>query len=165
MTTPAESISQEIFNKCAGTSGCEVCRPHLEEDCLFFPELYRLHDEFVEKRQRIPNNSLNELINLCTFCGLCPCQDIRMLILKAKAALANKSGLPLSSRILADAQSAGRLGNLFNNTVNFITQGKGISFCLKKALKVHTTIDFVGGSINSQNRTFFLGSKKQNLDL
>nr|WP_320017051.1 heterodisulfide reductase-related iron-sulfur binding cluster [uncultured Desulfobacter sp.] len=137
MTTPAESIIQEIFNKCAGTSGCEVCRSHMEEDCLFFPELYELHDEFVEKRQRIPNNRLNELINLCTFCGLCPCQDIRMLILKAKAALANKSGLPLSSKILADAQSAGRLGNLFNNTVNFITQSKGISFCFKKKLKVH----------------------------
>jgi hypothetical protein len=28
------SLVLEIFKKCAGRSGCEVCREHMEEDCL-----------------------------------------------------------------------------------------------------------------------------------
>ena len=161
MTISAKEIILEIFKKCAGASGCEVCRPHMEEDCLFFPELYRLHDEFVEKGKPLVDNRLSDLINLCTFCGLCPCQDIRMLILKAKAALADERGLPLSSRILADAQNAGRLGKLFNNTVNFITHGKVTSSCLKKTLRVHHDRQLP----ELPKHDFFSWARKRGLDL
>ncbi|MGM0655478.1 MAG: hypothetical protein ACQETR_09205 [Thermodesulfobacteriota bacterium] len=46
----------KIFEKCVGNSGCEVCRPHMGDDCLFFPELYRLHDLAQESGQPSQQN-------------------------------------------------------------------------------------------------------------
>jgi hypothetical protein len=100
------SLVLEIFKKCAGRSGCEVCREHMEEDCLFFPEMYRLHDLAEETGTPPSNRDLSSLVNLCTLCGLCPCQDIRILVLKAKAARAQDKKIPLSVKLLSDAQVA-----------------------------------------------------------
>lgn len=136
MRISSEELVQTIFQKCAGTSGCEVCRPHMEDDCLFFPELYRLQDKFIDKGKPLASKSVNKLIDLCTLCGLCPCPDVRMLILKTKATLADEKGLPLSSRLIADAQKAGKLGGVLNNTANFISSNKATSSCFKKTLKV-----------------------------
>jgi glycerol-3-phosphate dehydrogenase subunit C len=102
------SLVLEIFKKCAGRSGCEVCREHMEEDCLFFPEMYRLHDLSQETGTPLADMDLASLVDLCTLCGLCPCQDIRMLVLKAKAARAEDKKPPLSARLLSDARQAGR---------------------------------------------------------
>ena len=49
MSTTSKDLILKIFEKCAGYCGCDVCRTHLDEDCLFFPELYRLNDELIEQ--------------------------------------------------------------------------------------------------------------------
>ena len=61
-----------VFEKCAGASGCDVCRLHMEDDCLFFPELYRLQDQADESELPFSTSDLHSLIDLCTMCGLCP---------------------------------------------------------------------------------------------
>ena len=138
MKVSSEELVQTIFQKCAGTSGCEVCRPHMHEDCLFFPELYRLQDEFVDKGNPLDSKSVGKLIDLCTLFGLCPCPDVRMLILKTKADHADEKGLPLSSKLIADAQRAGKLGGMLNNAANFISNNSVTSPFLQKVLKIHT---------------------------
>ncbi|MBT3388676.1 MAG: FeS-binding protein [Desulfobacula sp.] len=137
MNIPAKDLVQLIFQKCAGKSGCEVCRPHMEEDCLFFPELYRLNDEMIEKGKSPESKHLGRLLDLCTLCGLCPCQNIRMLILAAKAAFAKEEGLTLSSGFLSDVEKAGRIGTKFPNTANFLNTGRPFSIFTKKLMKIH----------------------------
>lgn len=159
MRISSEELVQTIFQKCAGTSGCEVCRPHMEDDCLFFPELYRLQDKFIDKGKPLASKSVNKLIDLCTLCGLCPCQDVRMLIMKTKATLVDEKGLPLSSRLIADAQKAGKLGGVLNNTANFISSNKATSSCFKKALKVHADRNLP----KFPEQSFFSWTKKKGL--
>jgi len=131
------SLVLEIFKKCAGRSGCEVCREHMEEDCLFFPEMYRLHDLKEETGTPPDEKALASLVNLCTLCGLCPCQDIRMLILKAKAARTEEKKPPLSARLLSDARQAGRWGTAFSAMINPLNRLYPVSALAKKALDIH----------------------------
>jgi glycerol-3-phosphate dehydrogenase subunit C len=131
------SLVLEIFKKCAGRSGCEVCREHMEEDCLFFPEMYRLHGLAEETGTPPDEKALASLVDLCTLCGLYPCQDIRMLVLKAKAARAENKKPPLSARLLSDAQQAGRLGTAFSAVINPLNRLKPVSAMAKKILDIH----------------------------
>ena len=133
----AKNIILKIFNKCAGPSGCDVCRLHMEEDCLFFPELYRLSDEVLENGKTPDQKSLAHLLDLCTLCGLCPCPDVRMLILSAKAAMAGEKGRSLSGEILSDVQRLGQLGARFKKAADFLSHGKIQTTLLKRALKIH----------------------------
>ncbi|MCF8074809.1 MAG: hypothetical protein K9K87_01375 [Desulfotignum sp.] len=137
MATDFTSLVLEIFKKCAGRSGCEVCREHMEEDCLFFPEMYRLHDLAEETGTPPSDRDLASLVDLCTLCGLCPCQDIRILVLKAKAARAQDKIIPLSARLLSDARQAGRWGTVFSTIINPLNQLKPVSAMAKKALDIH----------------------------
>lgn len=82
MGKTVRELMLNIFEKCAGASGCDVCRLHMEDDCLFFPELYRLQDQADESELSFSASDLHNLIDLCTM--LCPCQDIKMLILKVE---------------------------------------------------------------------------------
>jgi glycerol-3-phosphate dehydrogenase subunit C len=132
------SLVQEIFKKCAGRSGCEVCREHMEEDCLFFPEMYRLHD-LAQAAGTLPaETDLASLVDLCTLCGLCPCQDIRMLVLKARAARAEEKKPPLSARFLSDARQAGQWGTAFSAVINPLNRLSPLSALAKKALDIHS---------------------------
>ncbi len=109
----------------------------MEEDCLFFPELYRLSDEVLEKGETLDQKSLARLLDLCTLCGLCPCPDVRMLILAAKAAMTRQKGRSLSDGILSDVQRLGQLGGRFKKAASFLKHGNIPSAFLKKALKIH----------------------------
>ncbi len=131
------SLMLEIFKKCAGRSGCGVCREHMEEDCLFFPELYRLDDLAEETGSPPDEKDLASLVDLCPLCGLCPCRDIRMLILKAKAARARDKKPPLSARLLSDVQQAGRWGTAFSTVTNPLNRLKPVTAMAKKALDIH----------------------------
>lgn len=139
METAADftSLVLEIFKKCAGRSGCEVCREHMEEDCLFFPEMYRLHDLVEETGTPLDEKVLASLVDLCTLCGLCPCQDVRMLVLKAKAARAEEKKPPLSARLLSDARQAGQWGTAFSAVINPLNRLHPVSAMAKKALDIH----------------------------
>ncbi len=137
METDFTSLVLEMFKKCAGRSGCEVCRDHMEEDCLFFPEMYRLHDLAQEIGIPLAEMDLASLVDLCTLCGLCPCQDIRMLVLKAKAARAEDKKPPLSARLLSDAQQAGQWGTAFSGVLNSLNRLNPVTEMAKKILGIH----------------------------
>lgn len=137
MDTDFTSLVLEMFKKCAGRSGCEVCREHMEEDCLFFPEMYRLHDLAQETGTPLADMDLASLVDLCTLCGLCPCQDIRMLVLKAKAARAEVKKLPLSARLLSDARQIGQWGTAFSSVLNPLNRLTPVTAMTKKVLDIH----------------------------
>ncbi len=137
MDTDFTSLVLEIFKKCAGRSGCEVCREHMEEDCLFFPEMYRLHDLAEETGIPPAEMDLACLVDLCTLCGLCPCQDIRMLVLKAKAARAEDKKPPLSTRFLSDARQAGQWGTAFSAVIHPLNRLNPVTTLAKKFLDIH----------------------------
>ncbi|HSL60896.1 MAG TPA: heterodisulfide reductase-related iron-sulfur binding cluster [Desulfotignum sp.] len=137
MATDFTSLVLEIFKKCAGRSGCEVCREHMEEDCLFFPEMYRRHHLAEESGTSVDEKALASLVDLCTLCGLCPCQDIRVLVLKAKAARAEEKKPPLSARLLSDARQAGQWGTAFSAVINPLNRLNPVSALAKKVLDIH----------------------------
>jgi glycerol-3-phosphate dehydrogenase subunit C len=92
MEADFEAIIRSVFDTCAD---CDTCRFLMNEDCLFFPELYRLVDWEKESGQVAPGHELKRLVELCTLCGLCPCPNIRNDIIKAKVALVKQNGMPL----------------------------------------------------------------------
>nr|WP_320190426.1 heterodisulfide reductase-related iron-sulfur binding cluster [uncultured Desulfobacter sp.] len=136
MSTASKDLVLKIFDKCAGSCGCDVCRTHLDEDCLFFTELYRLNDELLEQGGMLRNKTVSQLLELCTMCGLCPCPDIRMLILQAKAANADENGIPLADNVVADIQKTGKLGTLLSHAVNRVNRCNSTASIVKKALKI-----------------------------
>ena len=137
MRISAKQLILKVFEKCAGVSGCDVCRLHMEDDCLFFPELYRLNDQAEASGIPVSSKDLFYLLDICTLCGLCPCQDIRMLILQAKAALIDEEGISLSGRILSDVAAMGSQATKFSKIANLLNRLTPVSFILKKALKVN----------------------------
>lgn len=137
MRSAFNTLMLKIFEKCAGNSGCEVCRPHMEDDCLFFPELYRLHDLAQDSGTPLNKMDLRPLIHLCTMCGLCPCHDIKELLLQAKAAHAREEDSPLSGRILCDAEMVGLWGTRLSSVLNPLNSLKPVQAGVKKALKIN----------------------------
>ncbi len=109
----------------------------MDEDCLFFPELYRIVDT-KENTGRIPDErTLRNLVDLCTLCGLCPCSSIRTQITKAKAAFARSRGVPLRSRVLADLQWIGRACSLLPKFANSAASSKPVQVAIKKLMGIH----------------------------
>lgn len=100
-----EAIIRKIIDSCAD---CDTCRFLMNEDCRFFPELYRLADHESETGRPCGDDELNDLTQWCTLCGLCPCPDIRNMVMRAKAAQVRRRGLPFGRRLLADVQMLGR---------------------------------------------------------
>ena len=94
----------------------------MNEDCLFFPELYRLVDREKESQTAAPDQELKGLVDLCTLCGLCPCPNIRNDVIRAKAARVRENGMSIGNRLLADVQqfgrTCGRLPGLVNGVVS-----------------------------------------------
>jgi glycerol-3-phosphate dehydrogenase subunit C len=137
MTSSSTDLVLKIFEKCAGYSGCDVCRTHLDDDCLFFPELYRLNDELIEQGETLDNATIRQLLDRCTMCGLCPCPDVRILILQAKAAMASENGIPLTAKFTADIQKTGKLGTLLSHPINRLNNSNMTASMVKKALKIN----------------------------
>jgi glycerol-3-phosphate dehydrogenase subunit C len=132
----------------------------MEEDCLFFPEMYRLHDLAEETGTPLADMDLASLVDLCTLCGLCPCQDIRMLVLKAKAARAEENPPPLSARLLSDAQQAGRWGTAFSAVLNPLNRLKPVTAIAKKILDIHPERSLPA----FPEESFFVWAKKKGID-
>ncbi|MDM8538370.1 heterodisulfide reductase-related iron-sulfur binding cluster, partial [Desulfobacterales bacterium HSG17] len=84
---------------------------------------------------------LRHLTDLCNFCALCPCFDIREKIIQAKTGFIDRDGLALSIRVLEDADRIGRLCGIFpqmlNQTLNRIFQAPLTARPLKKIMGIH----------------------------
>ncbi|MCX7821861.1 MAG: heterodisulfide reductase-related iron-sulfur binding cluster [Syntrophobacterales bacterium] len=96
-----ETIVRELIEECGD---CDVCRNLMEGVCFFFPELYRLWDEKRERGVETKPSELRNLIENCHFCALCPCEPIRMKIIEAKTAYAERDGLSWAVKLVENVE-------------------------------------------------------------
>jgi len=131
--TPQE-ILRSAIELCAD---CDTCRFLMEEDCAFFPELYRLWDQETETGIPISEAELRRLAELCTLCGLCPCPRIPMDVMEAKSRYIDKEGLPVTTRLLTDVPRLARLCGTFPRLINALQSSRTVDPLLRKAAGLH----------------------------
>lgn len=131
--TPRE-ILRSAIELCAD---CDTCRFLMEEDCAFFPELYRLWDQEQESGVPISDAELRRLAELCTLCGLCPCPRIPMDVMEAKSRYIDRKGLPAATRLLTDVPRLARLCGTFPRLVGALQSSRAVGPLLRKAAGIH----------------------------
>ncbi len=129
-----ETIIRSVIDACAD---CDTCRFLMNEDCLFFPALYRLVDREVDSGRRALGQDGKALTDLCTLCGLCPCPNIRTQIVEAKTAYTRREGLPLGSRLLADLQRLGRTCSMVPAPVKASLSSRPVQGMIKRFTGIH----------------------------
>ena len=129
-----EKTARMVVDAC---SDCDVCRFLMDTDCLMFPELYRLYDKEIETGQTITSDELRNLVDLCNFCALCPCPNIRADIIKAKTQFIERDGLKFGVRTLEDVERVARLCGMFPQLTNLLFQHKLIGELFKSATGIH----------------------------
>ncbi|MDD2735335.1 MAG: heterodisulfide reductase-related iron-sulfur binding cluster [Desulfuromonadaceae bacterium] len=132
--TIPQKIIRSVVELC---TDCDTCRTLMDQDCLFFPELYRLWDQEKESGVSISETQLRRLADLCTLCGLCPCPKIPADIMEAKSRYIDREGLPLTIRLLTDVPRLARMCGTFPKLVNALQSNKSISLLLKRVTHVH----------------------------
>ncbi len=132
-TTP-QKILRSVVELCAD---CDTCRTLMDEDCLFFLELYRLWDQEKESGVPISEAELRNLVGLCTLCGMCPCPGIPSDLMEAKGRYIDREGLPLTTRLLTDVPRLARLCGTFPRLANILQSNKTVSSLLKKVTHIH----------------------------
>jgi glycerol-3-phosphate dehydrogenase subunit C len=105
--------------------------------CLVFPELYRLYDKEAAKSGSITPNELRGLVELCNFCALCPCPNIRADIMKAKHAFVRREGLKPSIRLLEDVERVAKICGAYPRLANLLFQSKWTGSLLKDVAGIH----------------------------
>lgn len=129
-----EKILRRVVDAC---TDCDTCRFLMEESCLLFPELYRLYDREKENGHPMTREELQQLADLCTLCGLCPCPDIRMDVIQGKTEHVRKNGMPLGVRLLADVQTVCRFSGRMPEIVNTAADLAPVDRFLKKIARIH----------------------------
>lgn len=128
------NILDSVVELCAD---CDTCRTLMDEDCAFFPELYRLWDQEKEHGVPIRDDQLRDLVELCTLCGLCPCPRIPIEVMEAKARFIEQEGLPLPTRMLTDVPRMARLCGMFPKLINALQDNHVSGSLIRKALRLH----------------------------
>jgi len=129
-----QEIIRGVLELCAD---CDTCRTHMEEECVFFPELYRLWDQQHEAGVPISEADLRRLVELCTFCGLCPCPRIPVEVMTAKSLYIDREGLPLPTRLFNDVPRLARMCGTFPRLVNAVQSNKAVRSLLQKIANIH----------------------------
>ena len=130
----AEDRLRYEINKCRN---CEACRVLVNFSCLVFPEMFRLVDKERETGEKITTDELMHLINLCNFCGACPCLDIRAAIMEAKTEYMDKSGLSFKIRAIENVERIGKLGGAIPQLTNFLFKNEITRGVLGKTVGIH----------------------------
>ena len=134
-----EIIISKVVDLC---SDCDSCRPLMDISCLFFPELYRLYDKEKATGIKIDNDELKNLVNLCNYCALCPCPNVRRDIIEAKTRFMERDGLKFTIRIMEDVENiAGKLGT-FPRFSNIMFQNRMTGSIIKKCAGIHKKREF-----------------------
>jgi glycerol-3-phosphate dehydrogenase subunit C len=105
--------------------------------CQVFPELYRLYDKEAAKKGNITPEELRGLVELCNFCALCPCPNIRADIMKAKHAFIHREGLKPTIRLLEDVERVARICGAHPRLANLLFQSKWTGGMLKGLAGIH----------------------------
>lgn len=135
MSDTPESMARKVLEACAD---CDTCRYLMEDTpCQVFPELYRLYDKEAGKKGTVSPHELRKLVELCNFCALCPCPDIRSDLMKAKHAFVNREGLPIAIRLLEDVERIARICGAFPRLANRLLQSRLTGRLLKRFAKIH----------------------------
>ena len=130
-----ETLARKIIELCAD---CDQCRDFMKDTpCLFFAELYRLHDKEQQHGTPITSGELKDLLDLCNMCGLCSCPGVRADILRAKDAFIARDGLRPAIRILEDVQLIGRLCGAYPRLANLLAQNGPVGGVLKTLAGIH----------------------------
>lgn len=151
-----QQIVRDIVELCAD---CDSCRPLMDEICLFFPELYRLWDREKEEGLPITDAALRSLVDLCTYCGVCPCPRIPADLMAAKSLYVDQEGLPLPVRILMDVPRLASICGIFPRLVSAIQANEALSPLLRKLVHIHPDRDLL--PFPEQN--FFAWAKERGL--
>ncbi|UCD90737.1 MAG: hypothetical protein JSW04_04725 [Desulfobacterales bacterium] len=109
----------------------------MDTTSFLFPELYRLYDREVETKEKITAEKLRNLVDLCNFCAVCPCPNIRADIIQAKTAFIDRDGLKFSIRIIEDVELMGKLCGAIPQLTNILFQNKRIGALFKEATGIH----------------------------
>ncbi len=129
-----EGKIRQVVDRC---TDCDICRYLMETTCHLFPELYRLFDREMDTGEKITAEELRNLVDLCNFCAVCPCPNIRADIMQAKTAFIDRDGLKFNIRIIEDVERIGRLCGTYPQLANILFQSKQIGGLLKKASGIH----------------------------
>ncbi len=130
-----EKLVRKFLEDCAD---CDICRYLMEDtSCLVFAELYKLYDREADRCGKTTDEELKHLIELCNFCGLCPCPNIRSDIMKAKHAFVSRDGLKPSIRLLEDVARVARVCGAYPRLTNRLLQSKGSGELVKKLAGIH----------------------------
>ena len=116
---------------------CGACRDLLGISCVVFAEMFQLADREKETGRPLSVHDLKNLVDLCHFCGMCPCSDARIAILNAKTAFVSQYGLDFRVRAMANLDRAGRVGGATPRISNFILQGDWSGRLVKRAAGIH----------------------------
>lgn len=103
-----------------------------------FLKCIRLWDREKETCERITHRDLRHLADLCNYCALCPCPNIREDIITAKTLFVDRDGLDPCIRTLEDVERAGKLCGAVPWLSNFFLQSKLTGNLLKKSARFHT---------------------------
>ena len=112
----------------------QVSHRHL---LFFFPELYRLYDRELEGREKATSQELRQLVDLCSFCGQCPCPNIRTGIIEAKTLFIERDGLKFGVRMIEDVERVATVCGAFPRLTNAIFQANSMGTLLKAAMGIH----------------------------
>ena len=130
----AETRLRREITKC---STCEACRSLVNLSCAVFPFMFKLVDKEKKSRKQITSEELMRLVNLCTFCGACPCLDIRAAILEAKTEYMDKYGIPFQVRTIERVETVGRICGTFSRLANFFFQSPHAGALLKRIMGIN----------------------------
>ena len=144
MRKRVESFEPE--NKIRGVvdacTDCDVCRHLMDTDCLFFPELYRLWDQEQASGEAISADALRRLVDLCNFCALCPCPNIRADIIEAKTQFIDRDGLKFGVRTIEDVERIGKICGTFPRLFNALLRNRPTGNLMKSAAGIHAERKF-----------------------
>jgi glycerol-3-phosphate dehydrogenase subunit C len=129
-----EQKARKVVDECAD---CDVCRFLMDVDCMVFPELYRLYDKETETGEAITPEELRKLVDLCSFCALCPCPPVRAKIVEAKTSFIDQDGLKFGVRALEDVERLAKICGIFPQLSNMLLGGRTTGRLFKKVAGIH----------------------------
>ena len=129
-----EKTARQVLDACAD---CDVCRFLMDTSCPFFPELYRLYDRELVEGEKATSQELRQLVDLCNFCGQCPCPNIRAGTIEAKTQFIERDGLKFGVRMIEDVERVATVCGAFPRLTNVIFQANSMGTILKAAMGIH----------------------------
>ncbi|MFZ7127881.1 MAG: heterodisulfide reductase-related iron-sulfur binding cluster [Desulfobacterales bacterium] len=129
-----EVLARSVIDAC---TDCDECRYLMQSECLLFDELYRLHDREAREGKPVSGSELRHLVNLCNYCGLCVCPDIRAAIIESRTRYIEREGLPLGMRLMTRIEVISKIAGLVPEAARAAVCNGSIGGMLKRLAGIH----------------------------